>query len=43
MPQHKEKKILSIDDLEKLFYENQEDIEYNTNYTKAINEGRVSF
>lgn len=41
MPRHDEKKILSVDDLKKLFYENQKDIEYNANYTKAVNEGRV--
>ena len=41
MPQHDKKKILSLDDLEKFFYENQEDIENNANYTKAVNEGRV--
>lgn len=41
MPQHDEKRILSINDLEKLFYENQEDIENNANYTKSVNEGGV--
>lgn len=41
MVQNDEKKILSIKDLEKLFNENKEDMEYNANYTKAVNEGRV--
>lgn len=37
----KHPRILSKDDLEAFFYQNLRDIEYNTNYTRCANEGKI--